>query len=160
MRTCAIMHPLHVELETARHIKWSGHRNGAGHDGFVRGEERPEEFGLCLYGFSWRENCVSWRARSIGVGRYFIGEQVSVYSTDRGLAGCVFAGGGQSAVQRCESGLRWRRPLLSRRVTYVSINGVFPGGPIGGFHPQPIKSVMTAVEYLWSEQASFTLQFA
>jgi hypothetical protein len=51
-----------------RHIKWNGHRNGAGHDGFVRGEERPEEFGLCLYGVPWRENCVSWGEDQLGLG--------------------------------------------------------------------------------------------
>jgi hypothetical protein len=49
------------------------------------------------------------------------------------------------------------KTFLSRWVTYVNVNGVFPGGSVGGFHPQPILSAMTAVEYLWSERASVTL---
>lgn len=54
-------------------------------------------------------------------------------------------------------GLALEKTFLSRWVTYVNVNGVFPGGSVGGFHPQPILSAMTAVEYLWSERASVTL---
>jgi len=91
---------------------------------------------------------------------YFIDEQVSVYSADQALSAvslwvAVNAPSGDAS-RACVR----EDPSCSRRVTYVSINGVFPGEPVGGFHPQSIKSVMTAVEYLRSEQVSFTLQFA
>lgn len=56
-------------------------------------------------------------------------------------------------------GLALEKTFLSRWVTYVNVNGVFPSGTVGGFHPQPIVSAMTAAEYLWSEHVSFTLQF-
>jgi hypothetical protein len=56
-------------------------------------------------------------------------------------------------------GLALEKTLLSRWITYVNVNGVIPSGPVGGFHPQPILSAVTAVEYLWSERASLTLQF-
>ena len=59
-----------------------------------------------------------------------------------------------------EVGLALEKNLLSRLVTYVHSNGVFPGASIGSFHPQPIMLAMTAVEYLWSEEASFALQFS
>jgi Protein of unknown function (DUF3187) len=56
-------------------------------------------------------------------------------------------------------GLALEKTLMSHWVTYVNVNAVIPSGPIGGFHPQPVLSAMTAVEYLWSERASLTLQF-
>ena len=91
---------------------------------------------------------------------YFIGEQVSVYSADQALSVVSLWVAVKALSGDASRACVGEDPSCSRRVTYVSINGVFPGGPIGGFHPQSIKSVMTAVEYLWSEQASFTLQFA
>jgi hypothetical protein len=56
-------------------------------------------------------------------------------------------------------GLAMEKTFLSRWVTYVNVNAVIPSGPVGGFHPQPVLSAMTAVEYLWSERASLTMQF-
>ncbi len=56
-------------------------------------------------------------------------------------------------------GLALEKTFLSRWISYANVNGVFPTGPAGGFHPQPIMSVVTAVEYLWSEHVSFTAQF-
>lgn len=56
-------------------------------------------------------------------------------------------------------GLALEKAFLSRWVAYGNVNGVFPGGPVGGLDPRPIISAMTAVEYLWSEYMSFTMQF-
>jgi hypothetical protein len=56
-------------------------------------------------------------------------------------------------------GLALEKTFLSRWVTYVNVNAVFPVGPVGGLQVQPVVSAMTAVEYLWSEHVSFTMHF-
>ncbi|MDH4186268.1 MAG: DUF3187 family protein, partial [Nitrospira sp.] len=55
-------------------------------------------------------------------------------------------------------GLALEKTIFARWVAYANVNGVFPGGPIGGFQPQPVLSALAAVEYLWSERLSVTIQ--
>lgn len=52
--------------------------------------------------------------------------------------------------------LALEKTFLARWIAYANVNGVFPTGPVGGFHPQPIMSAVIAVDYLWSDNVSFT----
>jgi hypothetical protein len=56
-------------------------------------------------------------------------------------------------------GLAAEKSLGGRWMLYGNINGVFPTGRIAGMPLQPTLSSLTAVEYLWSENLSLTLQF-
>jgi hypothetical protein len=49
--------------------------------------------------------------------------------------------------------------LGGRWVVYGNINGILPTGRIAGMPLQPTISGIAAVEYLWSENLSFTAQF-
>jgi len=56
-------------------------------------------------------------------------------------------------------GLAAEKGLGGRWVVYGNLNGVFPTGHIAGMPLQPTVSGIVAVEYLWSENLSFTAQF-
>lgn len=56
-------------------------------------------------------------------------------------------------------GLALEKTLASRFIVYGNINGVFPTGRIAGLPLQPVVSGLVAVEYLWSNNLSFTAQF-
>ncbi len=56
-------------------------------------------------------------------------------------------------------GLALEKTLASRFIVYGNINGVFPTGRIAGLPLQPVVSGLVAVEYLWSNDLSFTAQF-
>lgn len=56
-------------------------------------------------------------------------------------------------------GLAAEKAVLSRVILYGNINGVFPTGRIAGLPLQPVVSGLVAVEYLWSDNLSFTTQF-
>ena len=56
-------------------------------------------------------------------------------------------------------GLAGEKSLGGRWVLYGNLNGVFPTGRIAGLPLQPTISSLTAVEYLWSQNLSLTLQF-
>ena len=56
-------------------------------------------------------------------------------------------------------GLAGEKSLGGRWVLYGNLNGVFPTGRIAGLQLQPTISSLTAVEYLWSQNLSLTLQF-
>lgn len=56
-------------------------------------------------------------------------------------------------------GLAAGKHLGGRWILYGNINGVFPTGRIAGMPLQPTLSGLAAVEYLWSENLSMTLQF-
>jgi len=56
-------------------------------------------------------------------------------------------------------GLAAEKGLGGRWVVYGNLNGVFPTGRIAGMPLQPTISGLAAVEYLWSDNLSFTAQF-
>jgi len=56
-------------------------------------------------------------------------------------------------------GLAAEKGFGGRWVVYVNINGVAPTGRIAGLSLHPTISSIIAVEYLWSENLSFTAQF-
>ncbi len=56
-------------------------------------------------------------------------------------------------------GLAAEKSLGGRWILYANVNGVFPTGRIAGLPLQPTLSGLAAVEYLWSENVSLTLQF-
>ena len=56
-------------------------------------------------------------------------------------------------------GLAAEKGFGGRWVVYGNLNGVIPTGRIAGMHLQPTISGLVAVEYLWSENLSFTTQF-
>jgi len=56
-------------------------------------------------------------------------------------------------------GLAAEKGLGGRWVVYGNLNGVVPTGHIAGMPLQPTISGLVAVEYLWSENLSFTAQF-
>ncbi len=56
-------------------------------------------------------------------------------------------------------GLALEKHLASRWIAYVNVNEVFPTGRIAGLALRPVFSSQVAVEYLWSENLSFTAQF-
>jgi hypothetical protein len=56
-------------------------------------------------------------------------------------------------------GLAAEKTLADRWILYGNLNGVFPTGRIAGLPLQPTISGIAAVEYLWSENFSLTLQF-
>jgi hypothetical protein len=56
-------------------------------------------------------------------------------------------------------GLAAEKAFAGRWVLYGNLNGVFPTGRIAGMPLQPTISGLVAVEYLWSENLSFTAQF-
>ena len=56
-------------------------------------------------------------------------------------------------------GLAAEKGFGGRWVVYGNLNGVVPTGRIAGMSLQPTVSGLVAVEYLWSENLSFTTQF-
>ncbi len=56
-------------------------------------------------------------------------------------------------------GLALEKTLADRWITYVNVNGVFPTGRIAGLSLQPVVSGLAAIEYLWTENFSITVQF-
>lgn len=56
-------------------------------------------------------------------------------------------------------GLAAEKTFGGRWIVYGNLNGVFPTGRISGMPLQPTISGLVAVEYLWSENLSFTAQF-
>ncbi|MBK5281060.1 MAG: DUF3187 family protein [Nitrospiraceae bacterium] len=56
-------------------------------------------------------------------------------------------------------GLAAEKGFGGRWVVYGNLNGVVPTGRIAGIAIQPTISGLVAVEYLWSENLSFTTQF-
>lgn len=56
-------------------------------------------------------------------------------------------------------GLAAEKGFGGRWVVYGNLNGVVPTGRIAGMPLQPTISGLVAVEYLWSENLSFTTQF-
>jgi len=56
-------------------------------------------------------------------------------------------------------GLAAEKSFAGRWILYANVNGVFPTGKIGGMPLQPTLSGLAAVEYLWTENFSLTLQF-
>lgn len=56
-------------------------------------------------------------------------------------------------------GLAAEKTLGGRWIVYGNLNGVVPTGRIAGMPLQPTISGLVAVEYLWSENLSFTAQF-
>ncbi|MDL1890648.1 DUF3187 family protein, partial [Nitrospirales bacterium NOB] len=44
-------------------------------------------------------------------------------------------------------------------IVYANVNGIFPTGKIVGLGVQPVMTGLVAVEYLWSDNLSFTAQF-
>lgn len=56
-------------------------------------------------------------------------------------------------------GLAAEKTLGGRWIVYGNLNGVVPTGRISGMPLQPTISGLVAVEYLWSENLSFTGQF-
>ncbi|HZC82153.1 MAG TPA: DUF3187 family protein [Nitrospiraceae bacterium] len=56
-------------------------------------------------------------------------------------------------------GLAVEKGFGGRWVVYSNLNGVVPTGRIAGIAVQPTISGLVAVEYLWSENLSFTTQF-
>ncbi|MGH7258965.1 MAG: DUF3187 family protein, partial [Nitrospiraceae bacterium] len=56
-------------------------------------------------------------------------------------------------------GFALEKTLASRFIVYGNINGVFPTGRIAGLPLQPVVSGLVAIEYLWSNNLSFTAQF-
>ena len=56
-------------------------------------------------------------------------------------------------------GLALEKTVASRFIVYGNINGVFPTGRIAGLPLHPVVSGLVAVEYLWSDSLSFTVQF-
>ena len=56
-------------------------------------------------------------------------------------------------------GLAAEKSFGGRWVVYGNLNGVVPTGRIAGMPLQPTISGLVAVEYLWSENLSFTTQF-
>lgn len=56
-------------------------------------------------------------------------------------------------------GLAMEKLVASHWILYANVNGVFPTGPVAGLGVQPVVSGLAAVEYLWSENLSFTAQF-
>ena len=56
-------------------------------------------------------------------------------------------------------GLAAEKGFGGRWVVYGNLNGVVPTGRIAGIALQPTISGLVAVEYLWSENLSFTTQF-
>lgn len=56
-------------------------------------------------------------------------------------------------------GLAAEKGFGGRWVVYGNLNGVVPTGRIAGMPLQPTISGIVAVEYLWSENLSFTAQF-
>lgn len=56
-------------------------------------------------------------------------------------------------------GLAAEKTLGGRWIVYGNLNGVFPTGRIAGMPLQPTISGLAAVEYLWSENLSFTVHF-
>ncbi len=56
-------------------------------------------------------------------------------------------------------GLAIEKHVAGRWVLYSNLNGVLPTGTIAGFSLQPTISGIAAVEYLWSENLSFTAHF-
>lgn len=57
-------------------------------------------------------------------------------------------------------GLAAEKTFAGRWVAYVNVNEVFPTGRISGLTLRPVFSSMAALEYLWSQDLSFTLQYA
>jgi Protein of unknown function (DUF3187) len=56
-------------------------------------------------------------------------------------------------------GLAVEKGFGGRWMVYGNLNGVVPTGRIAGFSLQPTVSGLVAVEYLWSDNLSFTTQF-
>jgi uncharacterized protein DUF3187 len=56
-------------------------------------------------------------------------------------------------------GLAAEKALGSRWVLHGNLNGVFPTGRVAGLPLHPTVTGIAAVEYLWSENLSLTLQF-
>ena len=56
-------------------------------------------------------------------------------------------------------GLAMEKTLAAHWIVYANVNGIFPTGRIAGLDLQPVVSGMVAVEYLWTENLSFTAQF-
>ena len=56
-------------------------------------------------------------------------------------------------------GLAAEKGFGGRWMVYSNLNGVIPTGRIAGMSLQPTISWLVAVEYLWSENLSFTAQF-
>jgi hypothetical protein len=56
-------------------------------------------------------------------------------------------------------GLALEKTVAAGWIVYANVNGVFPTGRIAGLALQPVVSGLVAVEYLWSENLSFTAQF-
>ena len=56
-------------------------------------------------------------------------------------------------------GLAAEKSLGGHWMLYGNLNGVFPTGRIAGLPLQPTVSAIAALEYLWTENLSLTLQF-
>jgi hypothetical protein len=56
-------------------------------------------------------------------------------------------------------GLAAEKGFIGRWVVYGNLNGVIPTGRIAGLPLHPTISGLVALEYLWSENLSFTAQF-
>jgi hypothetical protein len=56
-------------------------------------------------------------------------------------------------------GLAMEKSLTDHWIGYVNLNAIFPTGRIAGLALQPVVSGLAAVEYLWTENFSMTVQF-
>lgn len=56
-------------------------------------------------------------------------------------------------------GVALEKTLAAHWITYLNLNGVFPTGRISGLPVQPVVSGLAAIEYLWTENFSITVQF-
>ena len=56
-------------------------------------------------------------------------------------------------------GLALDKTFATGWILYANVNGVFPTGQIAGLPLQPVMSGLVAVEYLWTENFSITVQF-
>lgn len=57
-------------------------------------------------------------------------------------------------------GLAAEKTFAGRWIAYANVNEVFPTGKISGLTLKPVFSSLVAIEYLWSQDLSFTLQYA
>ncbi|KXK05373.1 MAG: hypothetical protein NBKEAIPA_02879 [Nitrospirae bacterium] len=56
-------------------------------------------------------------------------------------------------------GVAVQKTFAANWIVYANVNGIFPTGKIVGLGVQPVMTGLVAVEYLWSDNLSFTAQF-
>ncbi|MBA2485572.1 MAG: DUF3187 family protein [Nitrospira sp.] len=56
-------------------------------------------------------------------------------------------------------GVALDKTIAAHWIVYANVNGVLPTGRIAGLDLQPVVSGLVALEYLWTENLSFTAQF-